>query len=166
MTGFERFAADAYPQLVAALGHQFGDRFLAEDLAQEALVRARQHWSRVSTMEAPVGWAFRVGCNLGTSVMRRRGAEQRAYARRQRHEHDSVHVDPDTPDRLVLHEALQQLPEAQRRAVVAKFYLGLNGPQAAAALGSSANSIRVQTHRGIARLRELLGDDVLEAADA
>lgn len=78
----ERFCAEAHATLVGALTHQFGDRWLAEELAQEALVRVCDHWGRVRGLASPVGWAFRVGTNLGRSRLRRRAAERRA---RQRH---------------------------------------------------------------------------------
>jgi DNA-directed RNA polymerase specialized sigma24 family protein len=55
----ERFCADAYPRLVAAFTHQFGEQWLAEDVAQEALVRACD-WSTVRGLESPHGWTFRV----------------------------------------------------------------------------------------------------------
>lgn len=48
----ERFCADAYPKLVGALAHHFGDRWLAEELAQEALVRVCDHWDRVRKLSS------------------------------------------------------------------------------------------------------------------
>lgn len=69
----EKFCGQAYPELVAALTHQFGDRWLAEELAQEALVRACGRWDRVAGLASPVGWTFRVGVNLRRSRLRRRG---------------------------------------------------------------------------------------------
>ncbi len=155
---FDAFCAAAHPQLVRALAHHFGDRYLAEELAQEALVRAGEKWARVRTLASPVGWAFRVGCNLGTSVMRRRGAERRALRRRERVAQQRIHHDPDTPDRLAVTEALDVLTDAERRAVVARHFLGLTPSEAAEALGTSAGSVRVLTHRGLAKLREALDE--------
>ncbi len=72
----ERFCHEAWPRLVAALTNQFGDRWLAEDLAQEALVRACERWSSVRRLDSPIGWTFRVGVNLSRSSLRRRAAER------------------------------------------------------------------------------------------
>jgi DNA-directed RNA polymerase specialized sigma24 family protein len=107
---FSRFCADAHPQLVAALTYQCGDRFLAEELAQEALVRAGDRWDRVGTLDSPVGWAFRVGVNLAASTFRRRGAERRAMARMQTTQPatDEVH-DPDGGDPVAVTAALSGL---------------------------------------------------------
>ncbi|WP_052668323.1 sigma factor [Nitriliruptor alkaliphilus] len=53
---FHAFCVEAHPRLVAALGHVVGDHAVAEELAQEALVRAHQRWRRVSQLESPLGW--------------------------------------------------------------------------------------------------------------
>lgn len=162
----ERFCADAYPKLVGALTHHFGDRWLAEELTQEALVRACDHWTRVRTLSSPVGWAFHVGANLGRSRMRRRAAERRA---RQRHGPDRiVHRDTDTADRLVVQQALTQLTPAQREAVVLRYFLELTAEEAATVTGSSAGAVRGLTFRAMRVLRDQLdiqGDDK-ETADA
>lgn len=154
----ERFCADAHPQLVGALAHQFGDRWLAEDLAQEALVRACDRWSKVRRLDSPVGWTFRVGVNLGRSRFRRRSAERRANARRG--PEPSVHHDADTADRIAVNEALCELTDRQREAVVLRYFLGMTAGQAAATVGSTEGAVRVQTHRAIGRLREVLGEQL------
>lgn len=151
----ERFCADAYPRLVAAFAHQFGDPWLAEDLAQEALVRACDRWPTVRRMDSPVGWAFRVGANLGTSHFRRRAAERRARARSGSDR--TVHRDPDVPDRIAVRTAMAELTDRQRQTVVLRYYLRLTSSQTAAVMGSSEGAVRVQTHRAIGRLREVLG---------
>ena len=162
----ERFCADAYPKLVGALAHHFGDRWLAEELAQEALVRVCDHWARVRTLSSPVGWAFRVGANLGRSRMRRRAAERRA---RQRHgPARSVHSDADATDRLAVQHALAQLTPAQREAIVLRYFLELTAEEAGQVTGSSAGAVRGLTFRAMRVLRDVLdvqGDDK-ETADA
>lgn len=154
----ERFCADAYPRLVAAFTHHFGDRWLAEELAQDALVRACDHWGRVRDLASPVGWTFRVGVNLGTSWFRRRSAERRA---KQRHGGSpTTYEDPDTADRLAVADALAQLPERQREVVVLRYFLGLSADEAAGVLGSTAGAVRGATHRAVRGLRERLDVDL------
>ena len=75
LTGFCR---EAWPRLVGALSLSTGDRHVAEELAQEALVRVCERWNEVQVMESPMGWAHRVGFNLASSHYRRREAERRA----------------------------------------------------------------------------------------
>lgn len=162
----ERFCVDAHPKLVAALTHQFGEQWLAEDVAQEALIRACDRWPAVRELDSPIGWAFRVGVNLGNSHFRRKAAERRARARSGADE--GVHHDPSIADRIVVNEAMAALTRWQRQVVVLRFFLGLPAGEVAAVLSSSEGAVRAATHRAIAVLRELLNEPLLaeEAPDA
>jgi RNA polymerase sigma factor (sigma-70 family) len=154
----ERFCIEAHPRLVGALGHQLGDRWVAEELAQEALVRACDRWVQVREMASPLAWTFRVALNLGTSHLRRRAAERRAQARHGARRDE--HVDADAADRLAVAAALATLTTQQRAAVVARYYLGLTAEEAAQVLGTNAAALRATTHRAVVRLREVLGDEL------
>lgn len=150
----ERFCADAHPRLVAALTHHVGDRWLAEELAQDALIRACDHWGRVQHLASPLGWTFRVGVNLGNSWFRRRAAERRA---RQRHgASGDAHHDPDAADRLVVREALARLTARQREAVLLRYYLRLTVEETATVMDATTGAVRGLTHRALASLRENL----------
>jgi RNA polymerase sigma-70 factor (ECF subfamily) len=61
---FAAFCEAEWPRLVGALYLSTGDRALAEDLAQETLLRAFANWRRVSRLDAPGGWVHRVSLNL------------------------------------------------------------------------------------------------------
>ena len=75
------FCAEEFPRLAGALSLYLGDRAIAEELAQEALLKACRRWERVSQLESPGGWTWRVARNLAKSHLRRRRAERRARAR-------------------------------------------------------------------------------------
>lgn len=64
----ERFCAAAWPRLVAAMSHYCGDVHVAEELVQEALVRACRRWAHVSKLSSPEGWTYRVAVNLANSA--------------------------------------------------------------------------------------------------
>lgn len=162
---FADFCARAHPRLVGALAHQLSDRWLAEELAQEALVRACDRWSQVRQLRDPTGWAFRVAVNLSRSQFRRRRAERRA---RQRHgPGTAVHVDPDTADRLTVTAALRELTDRQREMVVLRYFLRLTVEETAILTGATPGAVRALTHRALAALRAELGAAVVveEARD-
>ncbi len=161
--GFERFCVEAHPKLVAALSHLVGDLGMAEELAQEALIRAGVRWAHVSGLDAPIGWAFRVGANLGTSQFRRRQAERRAL---QRLGGDRPRDTTDVAEVLSVRAALASLTRQQREAVVLRYYLGLTAAEAAEALGTRPDAVRSLTYRAVTRLRSVLDIQVEEAADA
>ncbi|MFN2344429.1 MAG: RNA polymerase sigma factor [Dermatophilaceae bacterium] len=162
----ERFCADAWPRLVAAMSHYCGDVHLAEELVQEALVRACRRWGHVSGLASPEGWTYRVAVNLANSAWRRQRAERRA---RQRHgPEQQVRRAVAVEDQLLVRSALLTLTAAQREAVVLRHVLDLSVDQAAGVLGTSPGAVRALTHRALVRLREdlaLAGPVIEEATD-
>lgn len=78
---YDEFFRREYPRLIPMLRAVTGDRQRAEDLAQEALWRAQQHWERISTYERPGAWVRRVALNASSNAYRRQRREARALAR-------------------------------------------------------------------------------------
>lgn len=64
--------SEHYRSLVRFLYRQTGDQALAEDLAQEAFVRAIEHQP-----EQPKAWLFQVAANLARDDFRRRAVRRR-----------------------------------------------------------------------------------------
>jgi RNA polymerase sigma-70 factor (sigma-E family) len=154
-----------HPRLVGALTIQVGDRAVAEELAQEALVRTWQRWDQVREMDNPTAWVFRVAFNLATSSLRRRGAERRARAR--------VGAPTTTPDdggtwgdRLAVRQAVAALPPRQRAALVLRTWVDLPVDDVAAVLGCAPGTVKSLTHQAVRSLRVALGDALDDADDA
>jgi RNA polymerase sigma-70 factor (ECF subfamily) len=78
---FDDFYCHEFPQLVRLAYALCGGRDVAEELAQEVMIKALARWSRVSAYDKPGAWARRVLINDATSVLRRRRAELRALVR-------------------------------------------------------------------------------------
>lgn len=160
--GFDAFCVDAHPRLVGALAHHTGDRWLAEELAQEALVRAADRWDRVSRLSSPLGWCVHVGVNQARSTFRRRAAERRARARQAAGE--ATHAggaDEHQVAAAAVRDALALLTDDQREAVVLRHLLGLSVAETADVVGATETAVRARTSRGIALLRDRLGPDLL-----
>ena len=104
----ERFCAAAWPRLVGAMAHYCGDVHVAEELVQEALLRACRRWSEVSRLASPEGWTYRVAINLANTRWRRSRAERRA---RQRHgAPETITAPVDVGTTLLVRSALRELP--------------------------------------------------------
>lgn len=153
----EAFCAAAYPQLVGALSLYVGDRFLAEELAQEALLRACREWPKVSALDLPGGWTWRVATNLANSHFRRRQVARRAQ-RRLEASTESSYVDPDGGTAVEVRRAVAALPERQRAAFVLRHVQELAVEETAARMDISADAVRSLTKRATATLRGQLGD--------
>lgn len=150
---FEQFVRRRRGHLVnTATALTAGDAFLAEDLVQGALVRLYLAWrkARPGNVEA---YARRVLVNAFIDHRRR------PFVRRERVS-ESL---PDVPvprvsatDEPHLLAALAALPPRMRAAVVLRHVEDLSVEDAAAALGCSTGTIKSQTARGIAKLRDAL----------
>jgi len=144
------FCRAVWPRLVGALSLSCGDRDVAEDLAQEALVRVVERWSRVREMSNPEGYVFQIGFNLGRSRWRRQAAESRANGRAHAPVDES---DIDTARRLAVRHALRGLSPRQREAVVYRYYLGLDVQETAFAMGCRPGTVKALTSQAIECLR-------------
>lgn len=159
----EAFCRREHPRLVGALTLYCGDRAVAEDLAQEALVRAVAAWPRLAAMEAPGPYVHRVGMNLANSRFRRAAAEYRAN-RRHAVTGSDRHEDPDVAAGLAVRQAVARLPRGQRQVLVLRYYLGVPLAETAATLGLSSAAAASLTYRALARLRQELGEQVTAPA--
>ena len=152
-TSFERFFLAEHERLFQALYLLTGDRFDADDLAQEALLRAYERWDRVATMDSPTGYVYRTALNLHRSRVRALLVRaRRAFAAAPAEDLSG----PVTASQDV-RNALAQLPRGQREAVILVGWLGLDSEQAGRVLGIDASSVRGRLHRARASLRNLLG---------
>lgn len=155
------FCRREHPRLVGALSLYCGDALLAEELAQETLVRVCRQWPRVREMAAPGAWAHRVAINLANSTFRRRKAEQRANRRQADR---AMADDPDVDEAVAVRQAVATLPARQRAAVVLRHYGGYSVAETAALLGVSEGAVKQLAHRAALALRERLPDTRLPEA--
>lgn len=149
------FVAAEQPRLVRACHLLLDDHAVAEEIAQEALVRAASRWEQVRALDSPGGWTHRVALNLATSQLRRARLERRARARigdDHAHADTSAHV----PEALAVRAALQQLPRSQRRVLVLRHVLQWRASEIAELDGVPAASVRKRLTRARTALREEL----------
>jgi RNA polymerase sigma-70 factor (sigma-E family) len=143
-----------------------GDWHWAEDLTQSAFVRLAAAWQRVRDPQALD--AFVRTCLVRTYLTETR----RMWRRRERPVADPPDVagvvdDAEaTTSRVAFAHALQQVPPRQRVTLICRFYQGLDVAETAAVLGCSEGTVKSQTARGLAALREVLGDAVPARATA
>lgn len=164
MTGSRRddasaFCAAIYGRLVGGLALYVADRAVAEELAQEALLRTFARWDHVRALDTPEAWTWRIAMNLATSTFRRRSAERRA---RQRLEPITEARDEDQTDQIAVRRAIGQLPKRQRMVLVLRFYLELSVAETAAQMNATDDAVRSLTKRAVAALGETF--DIEDAA--
>jgi RNA polymerase sigma-70 factor, ECF subfamily len=69
-----------FPKLVASLTRMLGDVGLAEELAQDAIVAALEHWPREGTPEKPGAWLMATAKRRAIDVLRRGKRVERDHA--------------------------------------------------------------------------------------
>jgi RNA polymerase sigma-70 factor (sigma-E family) len=152
---FDETYRAAYPRVVRSAWRLCRDQALAEELAQEAFVRAYRRWSRLTRTGTAEPWVHRAATNLALDAVarRRRGRELEALAQRMSLPPDQIGGPPGVDRRLA--DLLGQLSRRQREAVVLRHVADLGEEQVASLMGCSTGTVKVHTSRGLARLREL-----------
>jgi RNA polymerase sigma-70 factor (ECF subfamily) len=145
---FEALYEASYRRLVAQVHAYLGDRAEAEDMVQEAFIRAWDRWPKVGGLDDPAGWVRRVAWNLATSRLRRLTTMRRSLSRHR----PPDDAPPPSPDHVTLVEALRQLPDRQRRAMVLHYIADLPVSDVAAELGAPKGTVLSWLHRGRAQL--------------
>jgi RNA polymerase sigma-70 factor (ECF subfamily) len=135
----------------------------AEDIVQEAAMRAWQAWATLRNVESVRPWLLQITANV--SRQRRRGvkAAQQALALPLVVDDSSLlaslDADPGTSDHtgaLDLRAAVNALPTELRAVVALRFYAGLDATEVGAVLGIPAGTVRSRLHRALALIRERL----------
>jgi RNA polymerase sigma-70 factor (sigma-E family) len=131
-----------------------GDWHLAEDIVQSAYHRVFRVWHRVRVMELPDAYARRVvyRCFLDSRKWQRESVTLEGLA-------DRPAPGGDADTRLTVLAALAGLAPRTRAVVALRYWEDQSIEQTAAALGMNPGTVKSMAARGLAQLRERLGED-------
>ena len=146
-----------------------GDAAEAEDIAQEAFVRAYLALARFDEARPLRPWLLSIAANLARN--RRRGlgrawaAMQRAFLSEPRY----AHLPPDrTPasDARRLRQAVERLRPDARDVVYLRYFLGLSEAETAATLDIPPGTAKSRHSRALAQLRAVIDADFPDLREA
>jgi RNA polymerase sigma-70 factor (sigma-E family) len=134
-----------------------GDRWQAEELLQDGLVRIYERWRRLSRTDDLHAYLRKMLVNNHTSLWRRRRRESLV---------DQI---PDRPgtggdfsaEALAVRDALRSLPPRQRAVVVLRHYEDLPEREIARVLGCSPGTVKSQHAKAMAKLRHVMSEPKL-----
>lgn len=151
--GFYDSEREAMARALLIIG---GDAEAACDAVAEAFSRAFERWPRVSAMDSPMGWVYRVALNDLRRRMRRR-AHERLLLRR-------VHVEIVPPADIdpELWAAVAALPPRQREAIVLRYVGDLTEREVATVLGISEGA----ASNALTAARRRLADQLTDREEA
>lgn len=131
-----------------------GDWNRADDVLQSALTKLYVAWPRVRRAGTEEAYLRRIIVRTDIDEHRRawRRREQPGLDGHDRAVREGLGVE----DRSALFEALQSLPEMQRKTVLLRHWLGLSVEETASELGIAAGTVKSHTSRGVAALQQVL----------
>ena len=146
---FERFAGDYSTffrrevRSLIALAAAIAGADRAEEIAQEALLRAHRDWERIARYDKPGAWVRRVTINLATSSRRRRSSERRAIER----SGGQRQLDAPPPEVDEFWALVRRLPQRQAAAVALHYLDDLSIADIADALGCTESTAKAHLHQ-------------------
>jgi RNA polymerase sigma-70 factor (ECF subfamily) len=144
----------------------------AEDVVQEAFLRAYQKLGQYAGNSNFGTWVYRIAANYAIDRIRQRNVEESRQASRGRPTEDGLQADPvataidpaASPERLAgsaelaakMREALDALTPAERTAIVMRHWEGCAIEEIAAVLKSNSNATKNTVFRAVSKLRKSL----------
>lgn len=148
VASFDRFARVEGSRFRRVVSARYGVE-VGGDAADSALAWGWENWERVSAMDNPAGYLYRVAQTHARRDLGR-GRSISFPAEASSYEDTSEVLDGG------LEVALRQLSEPQRVAVLMVHAYGWTPADVAALTGASASTVRSHLRRGLRRLRSLL----------
>ena len=159
---FDRFYEET-SQRVLRYGYALtGDLAEAQDLTQEAYIRAWQRWGKLAGYDSAEAWVRLVLARLATDRWRRLRSRRKALQL-------AGPPDPARPpseDTVLLVRALRLLPARQRQVIALHYICDMSVAGIAVEIGAAAGSVKVWLSRGRAALAAQLDDSTTEAHHA
>jgi RNA polymerase sigma-70 factor (ECF subfamily) len=142
-----------------------GDPTQAEEVAQEALIKAWRHAGTYDTRRGSVStWVLTITRNLAVDALRRRGAQPAdpaAVIFSEQPAHGSMPEDAATvtDETNRVRTALSRLPREQRRALVLAAFYGYTAREISQAEDIPLGTAKARVRRGLLKVRTLLHQD-------
>jgi RNA polymerase sigma factor (sigma-70 family) len=149
---FEAFYLREYSAVVRLAYALSGSRLVAEDIAQDAFLRAFDHWERI---QHPSAWVRKVAVRRAGRTVRRRLLEARALARLVAGRGPAV---AELPERdAEVWRAVRALPRRQAQVVALRYVADASVAEIARTLDLAEGTVKAQLHRARQSLAVRLG---------
>ena len=148
------------------------DEAEAQDVAQEALVRAYRSLGRFDPEKPFRPWLLRIVTNLALNSIR--GARRRDEAGKRLERAVDERASMPSPEAAALAgeqsqrlwQALGELEEQDQKLLYLRYFLDVSEEEAAAAIGRPAGTVKSRLHRALRRLRSLIEERYPDLAPA
>jgi RNA polymerase sigma-70 factor, ECF subfamily len=168
-----RVLVERYSRYIYRLAYRMtGNSHDAEEVVQEAFLRAYQKLTQFAGNSNFGTWVYRIAANYAIDRLRQRNVEEARQVTPSRPGDDGIELDPvalvkdpsASPERLAnsaqlaakMKEALDALSPAERTAIVMRHWDGCAIEEIAAVLKSNTNATKNTVFRAVAKLRKAL----------
>lgn len=152
---YEEFYRREFGRMVTLACAVSGSWLTAEDVAQDALLKARQNWDKVSGYDQPGAWLRRVTIQLASKRLRRARAEAAAVLRLGS---TPAPLAPGPEEVETVLAAVRQLPRQQRAAVVLAYLEDRSVREVAEIMGCAEGTAKSHLFKARASLARILGE--------
>ncbi|HET9142167.1 SigE family RNA polymerase sigma factor [Actinophytocola sp.] len=135
-----------------------GDWHRADDLAQTAFVALHRRWRKIRDRGALDAYVRRTLVRAMIDETRRPWRRERFVEELPEVSAADGEIAETVANRSALLDGLRRVPPRQRAVLVLRFLEGLDVAATAEALKCSEGTVKSQTARGLAALRDVLGD--------
>jgi len=173
---YDRLIEQYSPRLYGYFYRLTGSKHDAEDLLQELFVRLVRTIGNYKHEGKFDGWLFRIALNLVRDRVRRRKTAKSAGLMQQSYtptdEKDLLARLPDNsagqPDEILqraeqidrMQQAVKKLPEPEREVIMMRHFSQMSFREIAQAMNVPLGTALARGHRGLARLRNLMEDQM------
>ena len=160
MEAFRLLVEAHQTRVIGTISKMLGSEAEAEDLAQQVFIRVWKSAGRYQPTAKFTTWLFRITRNLVFNELRRRRHFVEAKedlpepAERSEKEPDQVLLEGEL--QAAIQDAINQLPEAQRLAIVLRRYENLAYEEIAQVMGTTVPAVKSILFRARTELRERL----------
>jgi RNA polymerase sigma-70 factor (ECF subfamily) len=133
-----------------------------DDLVQDVFLQALPRLANLREVSRFPGWLASIARNRAIDFHRRvkpneEFDEETASAQTEQRVPSSRHSSHSSAEAHAVLDAIRSLPDAYRESLILRLVEGMTGPEIAARTGLTHGSVRVNLHRGMLQLREILG---------
>ena len=135
-----------------------GDPDDAEDVAQDAFIRAYRHLDRFDPARPLRPWLMRITSNLAHNRIRSVKRYWRALERAARRT-PSTQIPFERDDAQVLWQAIRRLRRADQQVIYLRYFLEVSESEMADVLEIRPGTVKSRLHRALARLRAVIDSE-------
>lgn len=145
-------------------------RGAVEDLVQDVFLQALPGLPRLRDVSRFPGWLAAIARNRAMDFHRKSQPQEEFNEETAEGSSSTArpnrHIPQANVEAQAVLNAILSLPEAYREPLILRLVEGMTGPEIAVRTGLTHGSVRVNLHRGMHQLREILGQKATQATSA